>query len=442
MAMINLAERADNHNWKLDPIVRSFLDTDFYKLLMAQAVFFNYRDVQVTFALNNRTKKVRLAGIIDIKELTEQLDHVRSLSFEKDELIWLAGNTFYGIDRIFKPAFIEFLRTLKLPEYQLGVNAETGQYELTFTGSWAEVTLWEIYALAVVSELKTRAALKKLSRFELDVLYSCAKTKLWHKLQTLKGCEGLKLSDMGTRRRHSFLFQQWAVEAAAEVLGDKFSGTSNTLLAKRLGLEAVGTNAHELPMAIGALADTPEEFRASQYEVLDMWERMYGGNLLVMLPDTYGTTQFLEGGGRFANWRGARPDSKESIEAGEEFIKWWEDHNVDPREKLLIFADGLNVTQRGDRGDIPTILAHFHNRVQVAFGWGTNLTNDFKECHPQGLTDLDPLSLVCKVTFANGRPAVKLSDNYEKAGGPSAERIEFARSTFGHAGMANAPVLV
>lgn len=454
--MINLAERAHNHNWRLDPIVRSLLDTDFYKLVMGQAIWKNYRDVKVTFGLTNRTKRVKLAEIIDIQELREQLDYVKNLRFTKNELIWLAGNTFYGVERIFEPGYIEFLRNLRLPDYRLdyeydhenppvdhGGYPRTGQYVLTFTGSWAEVTFWEIYALAIVSELKTRAALRKLSKFELDITYSCAKAKLWRKLQVLKDCEGLKLSDMGTRRRHSFLYQQWAVEAAADVLSDKFSGTSNAYLAMKLDLEAIGTNAHELPMALGALAETPEEFKHSQYEVLDMWERMYRGNLLVMLPDTYGTTQFLKGGGRFAkNWRGARPDSKESIEAGEEFIKWWLDHNVDPREKLLIFADGLDVTERGDRGDIPTILNHFRGRVGVGFGWGTNLTNDFKGCHPQGLPDLDSLSLVCKVTHANDRPAVKLSDNYEKAGGPSKERIEFARETFGHEGMTNAPVKV
>ena len=36
--------------------------------------------------------------------------------------------------------------------------------------------MWEIYALSIIDELKTRAALKKLSEFELDILYARAKT--------------------------------------------------------------------------------------------------------------------------------------------------------------------------------------------------------------------------------------------------------------------------
>ena len=32
--IINISRRAHDHNWELDPITRSLLDTDFYKLLV------------------------------------------------------------------------------------------------------------------------------------------------------------------------------------------------------------------------------------------------------------------------------------------------------------------------------------------------------------------------------------------------------------------------
>jgi nicotinate phosphoribosyltransferase len=226
--MVDLATRAHNHNWRMDPIVRSLLDTDFYKLLMAQFIHERYPMHQVTFGLKNRTASVNLGKVIDIQELSDQLNYVRTLKFTKQELIWLEGATFYGQERIFKKPFIDHLRRLELPEFRLDYVGN-GEYEdtdlrLTFTGSWMEVTFWEIYALAIVSELKTRTALKDMTKFELDVTYSCAKTKLWGKLQKLKTLEGLNLSDMGTRRRHSFLWQEWALQAAQDVLGDGFSG--------------------------------------------------------------------------------------------------------------------------------------------------------------------------------------------------------------------------
>ena len=52
----------------------------------------------------------------------------------------------------------------------------------------------------------------------------------------------------------------------------------------------------------------------------------------------------------------------------------------------------------------------------------------------------DPVSLICKVSEAEGRPAVKLSDNYAKAMGLPSE-IERYRRVFGTAGVSNVPVI-
>jgi nicotinic acid phosphoribosyltransferase len=59
-------------------------------------------------------------------------------------------------------------------------------------------------------------------------------------------------------------------------------------------------------------------------------------------------------------------------------------------------------------------------RIRFSSGWGTYLTNDFRNCNPLGGEAFDPVSLVCKLTEVEGRPAVKLSDNYAKAMGPAA----------------------
>ncbi len=156
---------------------------------------------------------------------------------------------------IFEPGFLDWLDgEFRLSDYE--VSEQDGQLVLRFSGLWTEVTMWEIYALAIVSELKTRAALAELSELELDVLYARAKTRLWDKIERLRGVEGLRISDFGTRRRHSFLWQEYAVEALRATLGEEFTGTSNTALAYKHDLEAIGTNAHELPMALAAMADT------------------------------------------------------------------------------------------------------------------------------------------------------------------------------------------
>ncbi len=434
MAHTDIATRTYNHGWRLDPIVRSLLDTDFYKLLMLQLIWRRHRDLPVTFSMINRSRRVRLADIVDEGELRAQLDHARTLAFTNRELIWLAGNTFYGKTQMFAPDFIAWLRDFHLPAYEL--SRRDGQYELSFHGPWTHTTMWEIPALAIVNELRTRAVLRGQGRFALDVLYARAKAKLWEKVERLRALPDLAISDFGTRRRHSFLWQRWCVEALKEGLGPAVLGTSNVLLAMEGDLEAIGTNAHELPMVAAALARDDTELRAAPYRVLDEWRQAYGGNLLVVLPDAFGTRAFLNDAPDWvADWTGFRPDSAPPIAGGEEIIAWWKRKGVDPRGKLLVFSDGMDIDS------IEAAHRHFHGRVRMSFGWGTNLTNDFRGCLPGGGEALDPLSLVCKVTEAAGRPAVKLSDNPEKATGDPAEIARYLR-VFGGAGRAVQPVSV
>ena len=416
--MVDIATRVWNRKWKIDPIVRSLIDTDFYKLLMCQSVFRNKPDTQVTFSLINRSKSIRLADRIDEGELREQLDHVRSLSLSRGESTWMRGNTFYGKRAMFSSEFMDWFENLRLPPYHL--EKLDGQYELTFEGSWPEVMLWEIPALSILMELRGRAVLGTMGRFELQVLYARAMTKLWEKVEKLRPLEGLRVADFGTRRRHSFLWQDWAVQAMREGLGDNFGGTSNCLIAKNRDLEAIGTNAHELPMVYSALADTDEALFQAPYDVLSDWHDEHDGNLRIILPDTYGTQGFLDNAPDWlAGWTGIRVDSGDPATAAEVAIKWWESRGEDPKEKLVIFSDGLDVDK------IVQLHKQFQGRTRVSFGWGTMLTNDFK-----GLTANDalaPFSMVCKAVSANGRPTVKLSDNPKKAMGPAAEIARYKR---------------
>jgi nicotinate phosphoribosyltransferase len=432
---VNFAERAHNHNWKLDPIVRSLLDTDFYKLLMLQFIWKNFPLVHVTSEVTNRTLSVRLAEHISVAALVEQMEHVRELRFRRSELVWLAGNTFYGTRSIFEPGFLEWLeRDFRLSNY--AVMERDGQLVLRFSGLWIEVTMWEIYGLALVSEMKTRAALSTLSELELDVLYARAKTKLWDKIEKLQEVPGVSISEFGTRRRHSFLWQEYVVEAMRAALGKSLAGTSNTFLAYKHDLEAMGTNAHELPMALAALADGDEALRASQYRVLELWQNSYGGELLILLPDTFGTTQFLENAPDWvADWTGQRCDSKDPFVAGDEYIAWLLKRGRDSRKKRLIASDGLDVD------DILRLHAYFDGRIRFSAGWGTLVTNDFRGCHPRGEAGLEPISLVCKLMTVEGRPAVKLSDNAHKSTG-QADEVARYRRVFGTGAVDGAAVVV
>lgn len=418
--MVDIAARVWNHKWKIDPIVRSLIDTDFYKLLMCQSIFRNKPDTRVTFSLINRSKNVPLAKLIDEGELREQLDHIRSLSLSRGESTWLRGNTFYGKRQMFRSDFMEWFEQLRLPPYHLERKGD--QYELTFEGNWPEVMLWEIPALAVLMELRGRAVLNGMDKFELQVLYARAMTRVWEKIEALRDVPNLSIADFGTRRRHSYLWQDWCVQAMQEGLGKAFTGTSNCKIAMNRELEAIGTNAHELPMVYAALAEDDAALAQAPYDVLSDWQEEHEGNLRIILPDTYGTRGFLKNAPDWlAGWTGIRVDSGDPAQAAEEAIAWWQARGENPGDKRVIFSDGLDVDK------IRSLHRQFAERVNVSFGWGTLLTNDFRNLVPEDR--LAPFSLVCKAVKANNRPTVKLSDNPNKAMGP-ADQIERYKRVF------------
>ncbi|MDP2593981.1 MAG: nicotinate phosphoribosyltransferase [bacterium] len=417
----------------LKPPVRSLLDTDFYKFTMGNLIWQKYRDVEVTFKLIVRDLSVPVHEIIPQAFLVKCLDHARTLKLDYTDLSYLRGMRVYGAN-MFCEGYTEFLETFKLPPYRLRKGKDG--YELTFSGPWVEVSMWETIALAIISELYYRARMENMTDLDLDILYSRAKDRIYSKLEKLQRHPDIRFADFGQRRRHSFLWQQWVLKLCREMMGKQFTGTSNTWMAARHKVMPIGTNAHELPMVLAALAEDDEQLRQSQYEILPQWEALYGSGLRVFLPDTFGTEQFLESAPESLahEWRGMRQDSGNPIRIGHRYIEFLRRHGVDPKEKLIIFSDGLDVDP------MIQLYEEFAGQVGIGFGWGTLLTNDFALCYPRDPL-FRPFSMVCKVVLANGRPCVKLSDNIHKATGPAEEIARYTR-IFGSAGRSAEAVIV
>lgn len=208
--------------------------------------------------------------------------------------------------------------------------------------------------------------------------------------------------------------------AARERLGPALVGTSNVQLALRHGLQAIGTNAHELPMVLAALSRSDTELAAAPYRVLEEWQALYRPLLDIVLPDANGTETFLRRAPAWvAQWGGIRLDSGDPLGLSEAVIAWWIAHGEDPTRKTLILSDGLDVE------DIERLHRQLQGRVRLCFGWGTLLSNDFRSLLPGD--DLVPLSLVIKAVSANGRPTVKLSDTAGKTLGAAEEVARYWR---------------
>jgi nicotinate phosphoribosyltransferase len=441
---MDFAKRAHDHNFRMDPIARSRLDSDVYKIFMGAVIHEKHPFTQVEFELTNRTTSVRLADRVSLGEMKEQLDHARTLTYTPRELINLRGQTYYGYQNLLSDAYVTRLGISKLPEYDLTVDEEKGQFRLRSGGTWLDSQHWEMHFLTIVNELHTRAQLRLLDKAQIDIMYARAKVRLYDKLERIvREAPELTLSEFGTRRRHSFLWQRWVIQTMRDVLGKQLVGTSNMLHAMDLDLDTKGTIAHEMPMVYAALAakDGPEAILRSQYEVLHDVQSVLPERLRVFLPDTFGTTQFLEG---FPSdllpqaWTGFRPDSKEAFEAGEEAVAFWKSVGSDPAKKLCIFSDGLDVELPGrpaNGTDMIALHKRFHGRLGDTYGWGTNATNDFSGTVP-GMPDLmKPISIVAKAVEADGRATVKISDNPAKAMSRDPEELKLYLGIFGHAGI-------
>ena len=190
--MADIATRVYNHTWKIDPIIRSVIDTDFYKLLMAQTIFRRHRDVQVTFGIHNRTnggapgrphRRRRIARAARTRaHLAAHAGRVHLAA--RQHLLRQAADVLAGVH--------DWLESFRFPEYLL--EKEDGQYVLTFHGPWIETTMWEIPALAILNELRSRGVLKGMGKFELQVLYARAMTRVWEKVQWLKALPSLSIA--------------------------------------------------------------------------------------------------------------------------------------------------------------------------------------------------------------------------------------------------------
>ena len=378
-------------NTKVDHwLIESLLDIDFYKITMLQAFYhaseFRVVNVQWKFACRNK-EKLNLSALIP--EIQRQLDHLCSLSFTEDELDYLSELSYI------KPDFIEFLRIFKLNTKFIQLQADGENISLRFDGPLLHVSLFEIYALSIISELHT---ILNCDGFDL----SLARDKLASKIDLLKNQQKLNdfnFMDFGTRRRASKAWQQEVLITLKNQLPEFFTGTSNVHFARTLNLPALGTMAHEwfqTWQAVTRLAD-------AQTAALEGWVKEYRGRLGIALTDCYSMDSFVRD---FSDpyfgklYDGLRHDSGCPFVWGEKAIQLYQNMDIDPMNKTLVFSDAL---------DFPRMLeiwTRFKAQTKVSFGIGTNLMNDVGNI---------PLSIVIKMVTVNGKPVAKISDEPGKS---------------------------
>jgi nicotinate phosphoribosyltransferase len=367
-------------------IVSSLLDTDLYKFSMMQVVLHQYPAAHAEYRFKCRNPGVNLAPYID--EIRAELDALCSLRFTEAELDYLRTWRFIKSD------FVDFLALFQLNTKYVEIAPsplQNGEIEIRIRGPWLHTILFEVPLLAIVNEVYFRNVYPDLDLGE-------GRRRLREKIALLRDTPDFsdcRIADYGTRRRFSREWHREVVATLNEGLGAQLTGTSNVLLAWQSGLRPLGTLAHEYLQAHQALGP---RLRDSQVAALEAWAKEYRGDLGIALSDVYGLTAFLRDFDMYfcKLFDGTRHDSGDPFSWGERVLAHYEANRVDPRSKVLVFSDGLDIPK------VMQLYQHFRGRCQLAFGVGTNLTNDV------GPT---PLNIVIKMVRCNGQPVAKLSDS-------------------------------
>lgn len=387
-------------------IIQSLLDTDLYKFTMMQVVLHHFPGAQVEYKFKCRNPGVDLTP--HLEEIRAEIAELCTLRLRDEELAYLRNLRFMKSD------FVDFLALFHFNAKYVRVEPDPispGELDITIHGPWLHTILYEIPILAIVSEVYFRRTRPGASLDE-------GRRRLLDKLDTVRKLDPaleFKISDYGTRRRFSLAWHEEVIRTIKDKVPRLFAGTSNVWLAMRNDLTSLGTVAHEYMQACQALGP---RLRDSQAFAFEMWAKEYRGDLGIAISDTYGMDAFLRDFDLYfcKLFDGARQDSGDPLEWGEKLIAHYLRNRVDPKTKTLIFSDSLTIPKAVE------IARQFSGRARLAFGIGTNLTND---------VGFDPLQIVIKMTECNGQPVAKLSDSPGKTMSKDEGYLRYLRQVFG-----------
>jgi nicotinate phosphoribosyltransferase len=391
-------------------IITSLLDTDLYKFTMMQVVLHQFPGAEVEYRFQCRN--VGAAGTRDlapfVDEIREEIRSLCGLRFQKAELAYLRAMRFIKSD------FVDFLGLFQLDEKNVRVDAlPSGEIEVVIQGPWLHTILFEVPVLAIINEVYFRNTQTNPDLVE-------GRKRLDGKIRQLldDDLQELKIADYGTRRRFGRLWHEEVLRTLGSGLGigtsGRFAGTSNVLFAMKMGMTPLGTMAHEYLQACQALGP---RLRDSQVYGFESWAREYRGDLGIALSDVYGMSAFLRDFDLYfcKLFDGARHDSGDPFDWGERMLAHYVKNRVDPKTKTLIFSDALTVPRT------IALYQQFRGRCQLAFGIGTNLTNDL---------GYEPLQIVIKMVRCNGQPVAKLSDTPSKNMCDDEKYLAYLRQVF------------
>jgi nicotinate phosphoribosyltransferase len=379
-------------------IVQSLFDTDHYKITMGQVIFNQFSRARAHYRFFTRSSVVFPDGFAD--RLREQINALAALQAQREEIGWMRSKV-----RYLKPSYLDWLGNFRFDPQEVTVQQRGVNLTIDIVGPWYRTVFWEVPLMALVSELFFRDR-EPAADWEARIEVKSGRM----------ANAGAHWADFGTRRRFSYAVQD-QVNQVMSRFRPYFLGTSNPHFAMKYDLTPIGTYAHEGPMAMQALAGTA----SCNKHWMNAWVREFEGDLGIALTDTVTSTHFFRHFDRAQAklFDGVRQDSGQPAAIAEMAIARYQELNIDPRTKRVIFSDRLTDTK------LIALHQQFQERIIVSGGIGTFLTNDV------GHTPLNMVIKIVAVDFGWGWvPVIKLSDDPGKNTGDP-ERVTAAKIELG-----------
>lgn len=407
----------------MDPVITSLADNDMYQFTMQQALLHHFPGSEGVMRFDARMPfSMRSCMLQILPQFKEEVKHLCSLRFTKDELDYMRSIRFFQRD------YIEFLRLFQFNEDFIEWP-EDDRYGFTFEirGPLSHILPFETPLLAIVSELWCRLVDER-TRQEWQ---SCSTKGLRSMIDTMRKARSrnrakkfpYQVAEFGTRRRYS---KAWHEKVVEEVVDSKLwaddgqgvlVGTSNMDLARRRNIRPFGTMSHAWLMAGQGCG---VQIQKSQIHMLEVWAREYRGDLGIALTDTIGMDAFCRDFDLYLAklYDGLRHDSGEERWWYEKFIELYKGLRIDPRTKLAVFSNSITP----DASEL--IYDYIDDRSPSMFAMGGALTNSCglpKELHPR---------IVVKLVEFEGKPVAKISDDPGKGMCRDQNYLDYLRKVF------------
>lgn len=355
-------------------IIKYFTDNDLYSFTCQYYILQKYPRAEVEYTFFDRNKTKYPKGFAEL--LQQQMNGMVNVIITDEEIEFMKRKCYF-LPNWYIDTFLKGYRFN--PNELTIVQDEEGYLDIKVKGKWYSTIMWEMPILSTISELM-HILNGDMDKYDAEQEFAKSIKKAEKILSN-----GLKLSDMGTRRRFSFDHHDSVIAAfkyvmETDIMGEftgKFNGTSNVYFAMKYDLTPIGTMSHQ----IISFEETVTGIFECNYNTMNKWSEVYDGANGIFLYDCFGDKIFFNNmSKRMAMlYSGLRVDSGNEEEQTEKIIDKYLSLGINPKTKAIVFSNGLNIDRAIE------IHKFVNGRADDSYGMGTFLTCDITDCKPMNI---------------------------------------------------------